>query len=179
MIVGAPVAAGRITGIDAARALALPGVVRVLTRADMPKFGKGPPVIQAVKNLPMQSDEIQHEGEPVAIVLGETIEAAEAGRDAVVVRYDAAKPLVVGAGKPDKVSEGGFFEWPIRHGDVDTGLREAKHRVEQTYVQPDRHHNPMETSGTVAAFEDGKLTMWDAVQAAGNVLDVIPAVFGI
>ena len=179
VIVGAPVAAGRITAIDATKALALPGVVRVLTRADMPKFGKGQTPVQAVKNHPMQSDEIQHEGEAIAIVLGETIEAAEAGREAVVVRYEAAKPLVVGSGKRDKVPEDGFFEWPIRHGDVDGRLRQAAHRIERSYVQPDRHHNPIETSGTVAVFEDGKLTIWDAVQASANVQDVISAVFGM
>jgi xanthine dehydrogenase YagR molybdenum-binding subunit len=177
VIVGAPVAAGRITGVDATRALALEGVVRVLTRADMPKFGKGQPPNQAVTRLPMQSDQIQHEGEAVAIVLGETIEAAEAGREAVIVRYADSKPLIVGAGKPAKIPEGGFFEWPIRHGDVDAGLKQAAHRIERGYVQPDRHHNPIETSGTVAVFEDGKLTIWDAVQAAANVQDIVGAVF--
>ena len=81
VIVGAPVAAGRVLSIDSTAALAHPGVVRVLTRADMPKFGTvASPA--AVLNLPLQTDEIRHEGEPVAIVLGETIEAAEAGRRA-------------------------------------------------------------------------------------------------
>ena len=177
VIVGAPAAAGRIIGIDAAQALALPGVVRVLTRADMPKFGKGEPPNQAVTHLPMQTDRIQHEGEAVAIVLGETIDAAEAGREAVVVRYQAGSPLVVGSGKPDKIQGDGLFKWPIRVGDVDAGLKQAAHRIEHSYVQPDRHHNPMETSGTVAAFEDGKLTVWDSVQAGANVQQIVGAVF--
>ena len=61
-----------------------PGVVRVLTATDMPRFGQiGPPA--AVLNLPMQDDRIRHEGEPVALVLAESIEAAEAACAAVEV----------------------------------------------------------------------------------------------
>jgi xanthine dehydrogenase YagR molybdenum-binding subunit len=74
--VGAPVAAGRVTGIDAARALAVPGVVRILTAADMPRLGKIA-MPACVLKLPMQGDWVKWEGQPVAIVLAENIEAAE------------------------------------------------------------------------------------------------------
>jgi xanthine dehydrogenase YagR molybdenum-binding subunit len=59
-IVGAPVAAGKITSINSELALKHPGVVRVITRADMPRFGKIEPPA-AVLNLPLQTDEIRHE----------------------------------------------------------------------------------------------------------------------
>jgi hypothetical protein len=66
------------------RRFRIPGVARVLTRADMPKFGKvSPPA--SVLRLPMQSDVVEHEGQAVAIVLAETLEAAEAGAGAVKV----------------------------------------------------------------------------------------------
>ena len=53
----------------------------------MPAFGalEGPPTAQSF--MPMQGDEIRHEGQPVAIVLGETLEAAGAGTRRVEVGY--------------------------------------------------------------------------------------------
>ena len=54
-MVGAPVAAGRVTGIDAADAGAVPGVVRILTAADMPRLGKLQ-VPACVLKPPMQDD---------------------------------------------------------------------------------------------------------------------------
>lgn len=47
------------------------------------------------------------------------------------------------------------------------------------YTQPGRHHNPMETSATVAVWRNGKLTIYDAVQHALNVPIVLAAAFGI
>jgi len=178
-IVGAPVAAGRLVKVDAAAALALPGVVRVLTAADLPRFGKVTPPA-SVLALPLQDDKIRHEGEPVAIVLAETVEAADAGRAAVRVEVAAAPPLVQGQGRrepaPDTaVPMGADFS----KGDVEAGLAAAVSRLRQTYVQPARHHNPMETSGTLARWEDDRLTLWDSVQANLNPPLVMAQAFGI
>jgi xanthine dehydrogenase YagR molybdenum-binding subunit len=178
-IVGAPVAAGRIVRIDASATLALPGVVRVLTAADMPRFGKVEPPA-SVTALPMQDDRIRHEGEPVAIVLAETIEAADAGRAAVRVEVEAATPLVIGRGRREAAPNTAV---PLggdgNKGDVASGLAAATTRLEAVYVQPERHHNPMETSGTLAQWEGDRLTLWDSVQAVANPPLVLSAAFGI
>jgi xanthine dehydrogenase YagR molybdenum-binding subunit len=178
VIVGTPVAAGRILRIHRDTALSQPGVVRVLTRDDMPKFGKiGPPA--AVLHLPMQTDEILHEGEPVALVLGETIEAAEHGASLVRVEAQRGEPLVPGKGKIDRPE----FLFPLGEdltkGDVAAGLANSAQRIRQTYIQPARHHNPMETSATTAAWHGDQLTMYDSVQAGYNVPPVIAAALGI
>jgi xanthine dehydrogenase YagR molybdenum-binding subunit len=181
VIVGAPIAAGRVLAIDSTAALAHPGVVRVLTRADMPRFGAiAPPA--AVLNLPLQTDEIRHEGEPVAIVLGETIEAAERGAALVRVTTQAAAPLIAGGrGKPDQppadwaaIMGGDFVK-----GDVTKGLSSAAQSVRQDYEQPARHHNPMEPSSTTAEWQGDSVTMHDSVQAAYNVPPVVAAALGI
>ena len=64
-------------------------------------------------------------------------------------------------------------------GDVDAARAQAAVRVEQTYVQAARHHNTMETSGTVARWDGDRLTLWDAVQARSTVIPVVSAAFGI
>jgi xanthine dehydrogenase YagR molybdenum-binding subunit len=181
VIVGAPVAAGRLLSLDSAAALAHPGVVRVLTRADMPKFGTIA-FPAAVLNLPLQTDEIHHEGEPIAIVLGETIEAAEQGAALVRVTVQAATPMIAGGrGKPDEPPAdwasimGGNFS----KGDVVKGLSSAAQRIGHDYEQPARHHNPMEPSSTTAQWQGDSVTMYDSVQAAYNVPPVVGAALGI
>ena len=178
VIVGAPVAAGRVLRIHRDAALAQSGVVRVLTREDMPKFGKiRPPA--AVLNLPLQTDEILYEGEPVALVLGETIEAAEHGASLIRVEVQRSEPLVAGKGKIDQPE----FLFPLGEdltkGDVPAGLAAGAVRVRQTYDQPARHHNPMETSATLADWQGDRLTMYDAVQAGYNVPPVVGAALGV
>jgi xanthine dehydrogenase YagR molybdenum-binding subunit len=181
VIVGAPVAAGRLLSLDSAAALAHPGVVRVLTRADMPKFGTIA-FPAAVLNLPLQTDEIHHEGEPIAIVLGETIEAAEQGAALVRITMQATTPMIAGGrGKPDEPPAdwasimGGNFS----KGDVVKGLSSAAQRIGHDYEQPARHHNPMEPSSTTAQWQGDSVTMYDSVQAAYNVPPVVGAALGI
>ena len=71
-LVTAPVPAGRVTAVDPTAAMAEHGVVRVLTHADMPRLGSSDAPMMAQSFVPMQDVEVRFEGQPVAIVLGET-----------------------------------------------------------------------------------------------------------
>ena len=177
VLVGAPVAAGRVREVDVATARVLPGIVAVLTAADLPDFPElSPP--SAVHVMPFTDDRIRYEGQPVAIVLGESIEAAEAGRAAVVVDCVAEPPVLLGSGEREPAM--GDDPVVFDKGDVDTARARAAVRVEQTYVQAARHHHAMETSGTVAQwFEGDRLTLFDAVQAGSTVIPVVSAALGI
>jgi xanthine dehydrogenase YagR molybdenum-binding subunit len=177
VFVGSPLGAGRIRSIDASAALKMPGVVRVLTRADMPTFGKVE-LPAAITRLPMQSDVVEFEGEAVAIVLAETLEAAEAGARAVKVEMVPTPPVAPGQGKVSKAPENMLA--PDRtKGDVAAGLAGARSKISATYSQTARHHNPMETSATIAEWRDGKVFIYDAVQHAENVLLVLPMALGV
>ncbi len=176
VLVGAPVAAGRLRGVDAAAARVLPGVLAVLTAADLPSFPELPPP-SAVRVMPFSDDRIDFEGQPVAIVLGESVEAAEAGRAAVVVHCERGTPVLLGHGRREPAMGGD--EVVFDKGDVDAARAGAAIRIEQTYLQAPRHHHPMETSGTVAQWDGGQLTLWDAVQASSTVIPVVSAAFGV
>lgn len=97
-LVGSAYAHARIRGIDKSAALAIPGVVAVLTAGDLPiaKDDKGQPV-----DRPLASDEATYAGQPVAIVLAETPAAAEDGANAVEVD---AEPLDVLVGLDEAMS---------------------------------------------------------------------------
>lgn len=176
VLVGAPVAAGRLRGVDAAAARTMPGVTAVLTASDLPAFGElSPP--SAVRAMPFSDDRIRFEGQPVAIVLGESVEAAEAGRAAVSVDCERETPVLIGQGRREPAMGG--REAVFDKGDIEGARSGAAIRIEQTYLQAPRHHHAMETSGTVARWDGDRLTLWDAVQASSTVIPVISAALGI
>jgi CO/xanthine dehydrogenase Mo-binding subunit len=80
----------RITSIDTAAALAVPGVVAVLTAGDLPiapgKGGRG--------GEPLAREEIVYSGQPVAMVVAETQAAAEDGVDEVIVETEPLDRVV-------------------------------------------------------------------------------------
>jgi CO/xanthine dehydrogenase Mo-binding subunit len=80
----------RITSIDTETAKALPGVVAVLTAADLPiPAGKG-----GRTGEPLAREEIVWSGQPVAIVVAETAAAATDGVDEVIVETESLEPVV-------------------------------------------------------------------------------------
>lgn len=178
VLVGASIAHGTVIGIDSSRALALPGVARVLTRHDLPTFGETS-FPAAVMSLPLQTDEVHYEGEPVAVVLAETLEAAEAARPLVEVTYRPRPPVLPGDGPREPAPEGAPVGGAFDKGDTEAALAAAVHRVGATYRQPARHHNAMETSGTLAVWHGDELTVRDSVQASSNLIPVLTAALGI
>ena len=108
VLVTATIPAGKVSNFEITSALAEPGVVRVLTHKEMPRAKcaiAGPPWGHSF--LVLQDDEIRHEGQPVALVLAETLEAAESGARKVIVRYapTAAKvPVALEWSELDRVA---------------------------------------------------------------------------
>ncbi|RIK46423.1 MAG: xanthine dehydrogenase [Chloroflexi bacterium] len=80
----------RLNGIDASAALAVPGVVAVLTAADLPFSGGGPPRA----NESLARTEIVYAGQPVALVIAESEAAAEEGAALVEILADDL-PVVI------------------------------------------------------------------------------------
>jgi CO/xanthine dehydrogenase Mo-binding subunit len=80
-----PYAHARITAIDAAAARATPGVVAVLTAADLPTSGR---IYTSRQTTTLASGEVRYRGEPVALVVAESEAAAADGAAALVVEYE-------------------------------------------------------------------------------------------
>ncbi len=66
-------------------------------------------------------------------------------------------------------------------GDVDAALKNGDLvRIEETYVTPTETHNPIEMSGTIAAWEgDRKLTVWNATQFVKGVQSILARTYGL
>ena len=167
MPVPARVAKGRLTALSTEAAMRVPGVVRILTSADFlppppPKQGQGP---SAAPPPPTIRREIGWRGEPVALVLADTLEAAIEGAEAVRATYagEQFSPLITSTGAKREPSD------PAQGGDAARAMARAATTVEVEYETPNQHHNPMEMLSTTAVWAGGRLTVYEATQGASVV----------
>jgi xanthine dehydrogenase YagR molybdenum-binding subunit len=174
------IAHGRIRSIDTRAAEKAPGVLKVLSHVNMPQLAAIPAEMPMQQLMPMQGDRIEYEGQPVALVVAESLE--EASYAAKLVRIEYAKEAAhvdfrenLDNGHPVQT----WAEPDTRFGDIDAGFARAEVRVEHVYRTADRHHNPMEPSATIAAWRDGKLDVYDATQWVWGVRMTLAAAFAM
>lgn len=161
---------GTVRSVDATLTLKLPGVVRVLTHETLPKVAAAPVPPVAQSFMPMQDARVLYEGQPVAIVLAETLEAAEEGASRVRVQYQSrsaanfstAADVIPPGG--DKKNGYAFTEIDTRKGDIEANLKAAFATVVADYESAARHHNPMEPSATWAEWKGDEVFIHDATQ---------------
>jgi carbon-monoxide dehydrogenase large subunit len=174
-----------IRKIDTSKALKHPGVVAVFTGKDMTgvnslpcgwDLNKGkniPGVVQdlvMVPHMPLTSDVARHVGDPVAVVIADSQDAALDAAELVAVDWDV-KPSVTAtaaagqtgaaqlhAGAPGNVA----FKWELGGGDIDAAFKSADVVVKKRIVNQRLVANAMEPRACVARFEEstGDLTLW-------------------
>ena len=186
-VVRSPRPSARIVRIDTSAAEAVLGVRCVLTARDVPHnvlFSDVPGQTTTVGPLRARTQVLAEEvvrflGEPVALVAGETEEAAEEGARWVAVEY-ADLPGVFdpeAAMHPDapRLEPTGnvISRWKIRKGDVEAGFREADVVVERSYRTPFIDHAFIEPEAGVAWLdENGVITIRVATQVIEHFRDV-------
>jgi xanthine dehydrogenase YagR molybdenum-binding subunit len=191
VIVQSTIAHGRIAAIRTDAAEQASGVRAVLTHLNAPKLPYRPHRAQVdppsgERLHVLQDERVSHQGQPVAVVVADTLEQATHGASLVRVTYEE-EPAVTAFGEavphavppPPPSSEQDDTPGETSRGDVDAALAAAPVRVDAEYVIPRQHHNPIELHATIAAWEEGALTLWDKTQWVDNVRDEIAAVFGI
>jgi xanthine dehydrogenase YagR molybdenum-binding subunit len=156
----------RIDRLDVAAAAAAPGVIRIFTHENTPRFGAVTvPLSQPV--LPLQDDRVLYEGQPVALVVADSLErATEAARLVRVSYHDESFEADFGASLERAEVASEFFGIPLNRskGDVSAAWSDADVTVEGTYRTADRHHNAMEPGAVLAVWRDGQLLVHDATQ---------------
>ncbi|MGA5200614.1 xanthine dehydrogenase family protein molybdopterin-binding subunit [Streptomyces variegatus] len=178
VVVDSSVGRGRITNIDTRAALAQPGVMKVISHLNAPKLayrdnpGSNNPPGRRLRVF--QDDKILFHGQPVAVVVARTLEAAQHGASLVKVSYDATEPSTeLATGKADKPTT-------YARGNAERAIGSAAVRLEMTYRTSRNHHNPMEPHATIARWDGGELTVWDKTQwVVGGTQTELAAVFGI
>ncbi|GAA3747233.1 xanthine dehydrogenase family protein molybdopterin-binding subunit [Plantactinospora mayteni] len=179
VLVGARVPSGRIIGIDCRQASVADGVLTVLTHLDLPRVAARPKLFPSLFGLtahgqsffPMQDDVVHYAGQPVAMVVADTVERAEHAATLVQVNYAETPSVTLLDQGRDQTYEpakifGGLLPGrnPTR-GDPEAGLRDAAVRLDVTYRFAANHQNPIEPSTTTAVWDDlDRLTLHDATQ---------------
>lgn len=189
-IVRSTVAKGRIVAIDGAAAERAPGVLAVLTYRNAPRLAYrahkamvDPAIGERLHVL--QDDRVNHQGQPIGLVIAETLEQASYAATLVRATY-APEAAITDIARVEPVpptrQQTDQDERPpseTRRGDPETTLASAEVKVDQTYVIPRENHNPIELHATIAAWQGDRLTLWDKTQWVDNVADEIAAVFAI
>ncbi|NYI05072.1 xanthine dehydrogenase family protein molybdopterin-binding subunit [Allostreptomyces psammosilenae] len=176
--IGATIAHGRVAAVDATEALAIHGVVAVLSHRNAPRIEAPTPDLAV-----LQSPVVDHRGQFVAAVVAESPVTAREAAAAVRVRYETEPHRVElrddaeGLYAPEKMLVGATDSLL---GDVDRALREAVVGLDRTYTTPYAHNNPMEPHATVAWWtEDGELRMHDANQGSHSIAADVATAFGL
>lgn len=189
-IVRSTIAHGRIASLDVAAAVRAPGVLVVLSHLNAPKLpyrehraGVDPDHGERLHVL--QDDRVLFQGQPIALVVAETLEQAKHAATLVEVTYDKesaatdfynVRPMT----PTEQTTDQGAQRPPEEgRGDPDGALEAAGVKVDNTYVIPRDNHNPIEMHATIAAWDGERLTLWDKSQWVSNVADEIAAVFGM
>jgi xanthine dehydrogenase YagR molybdenum-binding subunit len=192
VLIGADVASGRIGAIDTSEAERSEGVVAVLTHRNLPKIAAQPPLFPSLFGhaapgetfSPMQDEVVHYAGQPVAIVVGDTLERAQHAATLVRITYEETPSTTTldqgrdQAYEPERIF-GGLVPGRMDRGDVDAGLAEAAVRVEQTYRFAANHHNPIEPSATTALWDDDRLTLYDSTQGITATRLTVAALLGL
>jgi carbon-monoxide dehydrogenase large subunit len=183
-ILRSPYAHANIRSIDTSAAKAMPGVVLVLTGADIPynplpmawPAGGSSGVVNNI-NMPrvLATDSVKWTGEGVAAVIAETAAQAVDALEAIVVDWDPL-PVVVDAEKAtqpgapqlhENAPNNVVFNWTV--GDkagTDAAVDGAEVVVRQRIVNQRLIPNPMEVRGDIGVFNPGtdEYTIWMSSQ---------------
>jgi xanthine dehydrogenase YagR molybdenum-binding subunit len=171
VLVTSAIARGRIAAMDEAPARAVKGLLEVFTHRNIGKIDPGKTFesggYMGTSIGVLQSDEIAHDGQIVALVVAETFEAAREGAHRLVVRYEAKAPSA-GFDSPGSETVAGSqaskkHEDP-KVGDAAAAFAAAPVKLDQHYETATEHHNPIELFTTTCAWQQGKLTVWESSQ---------------
>ncbi len=184
-IVHSTIANGRTVSIDTSAAEKAPGVLVVLTHRNMPRMNPVPwshlrP--QGQTYLPLQDDKIHYAGQPVAIVVAETLAQAAYAGTLIEIEYEVDPPVVFRPLMASEAIQPPQRMWPLSSsvGNADKAIADAAVKIEGVYTMPDRHHNPMEPHATLAVWDDdGTLTLYDSTQMVVGTRKLASLVLGL
>ena len=199
-------ASARIRGIDTTEARAVPGVVDIVTGADLPDLDSAGP------DRPLAGERVFYSGQPVVAVVAESEAVAEDAAALVQVEYEVTPALTdalaamrdgapavldeeESASDEDASLHGASAEADeapdqrpanvsgvahLKRGDAEAALRQAAAVVKATYRMAGAHHSFLEPHVAVARPEpDGGITVWSPTQGPFVVRDSVATLLGL
>ena len=176
-LVLSPVAHGALNGIDAAEALAQPGVVAILRARDIPGVNDAGPI---GPNEPLFAESlVEFAGQPVAAVVAATLDAARAA--AKLVKLDIA-PRDAILSIEDAVALNSLLCAPmiVSRGDAAAALAAAPHRLRHCLRVGGQEHFYLEGQVALAVpGEDSDMTVYSSTQNPSEVQHIAARLLGV
>ncbi|AMJ64892.1 xanthine dehydrogenase family protein molybdopterin-binding subunit [Hymenobacter sp. PAMC 26628] len=183
---------GRIMGFDTSAAQKQPGVLAILTHQNIPKLAKTPNDAEGKKAigapmgfLPLTGDQIYYAGQPVAVVVADTLEHAQYAAALLKVQVQAEKPMAsyedpkAKLFDPEKIQDG-KADGHTRRGDARAAFAAAPVQLTHKYTHAINHHNPMEPGATTAHWEaPDRLTVYESTQGVTRTQKSLSAMLGL
>src|SRR5881296_747998 len=177
----------RIRRVDVTRALAHPGVVAVVTGADMPeKMGIMP---STQDETALAVEKVRYVGEPVAAVAAVDEDAAFDAISLIQVDYEDLEPIFTieealereDVKIHDEAKRANVFkEVHLSFGDLEGGFAAADHVRDDWFFFEGNTHAPIESHSAVASYgPDDKLTLWTATQVPHYLHRELEKVLGL
>ncbi len=183
----------RLRGVDASAALAVPGVVAVLAGPDL--AGRVAPLAPRLESESfaatawpaLAQSRVRFVGEPVAVVAARTPYEAVDGCERVAAAYDplpaladADAALAPGAPALHESAPGNvLLRKRFSQGDVDGAFARAAVRIRESFSHGRCAAVPLEPRGTVARWEDDRLTIWTGTQIPFIYRAALARAFGL
>ena len=166
VLIQSTIPAGRVVNVDASAALAMPGVLLVLTPEDdlglklAGDWGGNKPTDGPYYPLPR---EVSFNGQSIAAVIAESRELATEAARLVRITYEESKH-VADLNDPN-AGEGKLMEpLSIAWGDAEAALAASPVQIEAEYSTPREYHVAMEPHGLTAKWDGDQLTIWEPSQ---------------
>jgi CO/xanthine dehydrogenase Mo-binding subunit len=195
-ILRSPIAHGRIRKIDAAKALALPGVEAVVTSADLPdpgnkiaELGEGAVSLHDLSSNCLARGKVLYKGQAVVAVAATSAHIAEEACKLIAVEYEPLPPVIDvqeamkdsapllhdslftdSLGKPANKPSNVAKHYQFKLGDVDRAFKSAAVVVEREFHTATVHQGYIEPHNATALWNaDGTVTIWCSTQGAFTV----------
>lgn len=166
------IAKGRVGAIRTGSALAVPGVVQVMTPQNAPRLRRILAASMAEIGMirPLQDDRIRYYGQALAVVIAENWQAAREGAarlqiDEIADPAPIAARLAEAGTRLAKVRQAGIAPGRLRKGNAAQDLARSSHVVDAAFHTAPHHHNAIEPGAVIAEWDaDGGVTVHAATQ---------------
>ncbi|KQS66483.1 hypothetical protein ASG32_30835 [Methylobacterium sp. Leaf361] len=198
VLVPSPIARGTIRTVDTTAVEAVPGVVRVFTPETMPKLPSVPEqpdwdIMYGSAFVPMADMTIHYAGQPIGLVLAETLEAARHAATLLRFAFTEDAPVVSLDGGPDLSGEAyhepeqvwlgflaGYLPATVKRGKGAVALDDADVSIEGSWRLSNNHHNPMEPVASTAVWDGAdRLTLYETSQHVYNHRNGLAKLLGL
>ncbi|MBX3619211.1 MAG: xanthine dehydrogenase family protein molybdopterin-binding subunit [Rhizobacter sp.] len=175
-LVPAPIAHGRVLGLDTRAALAMPGVVAIYGSGDLP------PLRDAGFANWLADDQVHWAGQPLALVVADSDATARAAAAQVVVSaapLPHATSLAQATTPPFAPAQAGRVPTDTQRGQPDEAIAFAEHQLDLHCEIAAQHHQPLEPHACLAHWEGGQLTLYSSTQAVFGTRRVVAYSLGL